>query len=134
MTIDDRGVVSSYFSGIHTLQGSFLQTSADNRHMKGKFFDGAPGHGRQVKASTTPVTRARRVAARRNSRRLRRLTPHSRQRRRPGALMKSGASGHPLIGWLVVPPWHHLVLSLRVDLQQSVFGDSIHVSMSEVQW
>ena len=30
--------VSSYFSGIHTLQGSFLQTSSDNRRMKGKFY------------------------------------------------------------------------------------------------
>ena len=35
--------VSSYFSGIHTLQGSFLQTSSDNRRMKGKFYVQRPG-------------------------------------------------------------------------------------------
>jgi len=38
--------VSSYFSGIHTLQGSFLQTSADNRRMKGKFYLSRPGRFR----------------------------------------------------------------------------------------
>ena len=38
--------VSSYFSGIHTLQGSFLQTSSDNRRMKGKFYLSPPGRFR----------------------------------------------------------------------------------------
>jgi outer membrane lipoprotein-sorting protein len=38
--------VSSYFSGIHTLQGSFLQTSSDNRGMKGKFYLSRPGRFR----------------------------------------------------------------------------------------
>ncbi len=38
--------VSSYFSGIHTLQGSFLQTSSDNRSMKGKFYLSRPGRFR----------------------------------------------------------------------------------------
>ena len=38
--------VSSYFSGIHTLQGSFLQTSSDNRRMKGKFYVQRPGRFR----------------------------------------------------------------------------------------
>ena len=38
--------VSSYFSGIHTLQGSFLQTGADNRRMKGKFYLSRPGRFR----------------------------------------------------------------------------------------
>jgi outer membrane lipoprotein-sorting protein len=38
--------VSSYFSGIHTLQGSFLQTSSDNRRMKGKFYLSRPGRFR----------------------------------------------------------------------------------------
>jgi outer membrane lipoprotein-sorting protein len=38
--------VSNYFSGIHTLQGSFLQTSSDNRRMKGKFYLSRPGRFR----------------------------------------------------------------------------------------
>jgi outer membrane lipoprotein-sorting protein len=38
--------VSSYFSGIHTLQGSFLQTSSDNRRMKGNFYFSRPGRFR----------------------------------------------------------------------------------------
>jgi outer membrane lipoprotein-sorting protein len=38
--------VSSYFSGIRTLQGSFLQTSSDNRRMKGKFYLARPGRFR----------------------------------------------------------------------------------------
>ena len=38
--------VSSYFSGIHTLEGSFLQTSSDNRGMKGKFYLSRPGRFR----------------------------------------------------------------------------------------
>jgi outer membrane lipoprotein-sorting protein len=38
--------VSSYFSGIRTLQGSFLQTDADNRRMKGKFYLSRPGRFR----------------------------------------------------------------------------------------
>ena len=38
--------VSSYFSGIHTLQGSFLQTSSDNRRMKGTFYVQRPGRFR----------------------------------------------------------------------------------------
>ena len=38
--------VSSYFSGIHTLQGSFLQTGSDNQRMKGKFYVQRPGRFR----------------------------------------------------------------------------------------
>ena len=38
--------VSSYFSGILTLLGSFLQTSSDNRRMKGKFYVQRPGRFR----------------------------------------------------------------------------------------
>jgi outer membrane lipoprotein-sorting protein len=38
--------VSSYFSAIHTLQGSFLQTGSDNRRMKGKFYLSRPGRFR----------------------------------------------------------------------------------------
>jgi outer membrane lipoprotein-sorting protein len=38
--------VSRYFSGIYTMQGSFLQTDADNRHMKGKFYVSRPGRFR----------------------------------------------------------------------------------------
>ncbi len=38
--------VSGYFSGINTLQGSFLQTGADNRRMKGKFYLSRPGRFR----------------------------------------------------------------------------------------
>jgi outer membrane lipoprotein-sorting protein len=38
--------VSSYFAGINTLQGSFLQTGSDNRSMKGKFYLSRPGRFR----------------------------------------------------------------------------------------
>jgi outer membrane lipoprotein-sorting protein len=38
--------ISDYFSGIHTLQGSFLQTGSDNRRMKGKFYLSRPGRFR----------------------------------------------------------------------------------------
>jgi outer membrane lipoprotein-sorting protein len=38
--------VSRYFSGIHTLQGSFLQTGSDDRRMKGKFYLSRPGRFR----------------------------------------------------------------------------------------
>jgi outer membrane lipoprotein-sorting protein len=38
--------VSGYFSAINTLQGSFLQTGADNRRMKGKFYLSRPGRFR----------------------------------------------------------------------------------------
>ena len=38
--------VSSYFSGIHTMQGSFLQTDAANHRMKGKFYLSRPGRFR----------------------------------------------------------------------------------------
>jgi outer membrane lipoprotein-sorting protein len=38
--------ISSYFSGINTLQGSFLQTGSDNRRMKGKFYLSRPGRFR----------------------------------------------------------------------------------------
>ena len=38
--------VSSYFSGINTLQGSFLQTDSDDRRMKGKFYLSRPGRFR----------------------------------------------------------------------------------------
>ena len=38
--------VSGYFSAIHTLQGSFLQTGADNKRMKGKFYVQRPGRFR----------------------------------------------------------------------------------------
>jgi outer membrane lipoprotein-sorting protein len=44
--MDIVGKVSSYFSGIHTLQGSFLQTGADNQRMKGKFYLSRPGRFR----------------------------------------------------------------------------------------
>jgi outer membrane lipoprotein-sorting protein len=43
---DIVGRVSNYFSGIHTLQGSFLQTDSDNRRMKGKFYLSRPGRFR----------------------------------------------------------------------------------------
>ena len=43
---DIVGKISSYFSGIHTLQGSFLQTGSDNRRMKGKFYLSRPGRFR----------------------------------------------------------------------------------------
>ena len=38
--------VTRYFSGIHTLQGSFLQTGSDDRRMKGKFYLSQPGRFR----------------------------------------------------------------------------------------
>jgi len=38
--------VSDYFSGINTLQGNFVQTSADNKRMKGKFYVMRPGRFR----------------------------------------------------------------------------------------
>ena len=38
--------ISDYFSGIYTLQGSFLQTGSDNRRMKGKFYLSRPGRFR----------------------------------------------------------------------------------------
>ena len=38
--------VSSYFSGIHTMQGSFLQTDAADHRMKGKFYLSRPGRFR----------------------------------------------------------------------------------------
>jgi outer membrane lipoprotein-sorting protein len=38
--------VSGYFSAIHTLQGSFLQTGADHKRMKGKFYVQRPGRFR----------------------------------------------------------------------------------------
>ena len=38
--------VSSYFSGINTMQGSFTQTGSDNRRMKGKFYLSRPGRFR----------------------------------------------------------------------------------------
>lgn len=38
--------VSDYFSGLDTLQGNFVQTSADNKRMKGKFYVLRPGRFR----------------------------------------------------------------------------------------
>jgi outer membrane lipoprotein-sorting protein len=38
--------VSSYFSDLNTLQGNFIQTSADNKRMKGKFYVKRPGRFR----------------------------------------------------------------------------------------
>jgi outer membrane lipoprotein-sorting protein len=38
--------VSGYFSEINTLQGNFIQTSADNKRMKGKFYVKRPGRFR----------------------------------------------------------------------------------------
>jgi outer membrane lipoprotein-sorting protein len=38
--------VSDYFSGINTLQGNFVQTGADNKRMKGKFYVMRPGRFR----------------------------------------------------------------------------------------
>jgi outer membrane lipoprotein-sorting protein len=38
--------VSGYFSEINTLQGSFVQTGADNKRMKGKFYVKRPGRFR----------------------------------------------------------------------------------------
>jgi outer membrane lipoprotein-sorting protein len=38
--------VSGYFSGINTLQGNFVQTGADNKRMKGKFYVQRPGRFR----------------------------------------------------------------------------------------
>lgn len=38
--------VSDYFSGIDTLQGNFVQTGADNKRMRGKFYVMRPGRFR----------------------------------------------------------------------------------------
>jgi outer membrane lipoprotein-sorting protein len=38
--------VSGYFSGLSTLEGRFIQTSADNKQMKGKFYVKRPGRFR----------------------------------------------------------------------------------------
>jgi outer membrane lipoprotein-sorting protein len=38
--------VSGYFSGVESLQGNFVQTSADNKKMKGKFYVKRPGRFR----------------------------------------------------------------------------------------
>ena len=38
--------VSGYFSEINTLQGNFVQTGADNKRMKGKFYVKRPGRFR----------------------------------------------------------------------------------------
>lgn len=38
--------VSGYFAGITTMQGRFVQTSADNKRMKGKFYVARPGRFR----------------------------------------------------------------------------------------
>ena len=38
--------VSAYFSGLDTLQGNFVQTTADNKRMKGKFYVKRPGRFR----------------------------------------------------------------------------------------
>lgn len=51
LTLDARQTelvhkVSSYFSDISTLQGNFVQTSADNKRMKGKFYVKRPGRFR----------------------------------------------------------------------------------------
>ncbi len=51
MTLDARQTelvhkVSGYFSDLDTLQGSFVQTSADNKRMKGKFYVKRPGRFR----------------------------------------------------------------------------------------
>ncbi len=51
MTLDARQTelvnkVSSYFSGLSTLQGRFVQTGADNKQMKGKFYVMRPGRFR----------------------------------------------------------------------------------------
>jgi outer membrane lipoprotein-sorting protein len=51
ITLDTRQTdvvnkVSSYFSGINTMQGSFMQTESDNRRMKGKFYLSRPGRFR----------------------------------------------------------------------------------------
>lgn len=51
MTLDPRQTalvnkVSSYFSDLSTLQGSFVQTSGDNKSMKGKFYVKRPGRFR----------------------------------------------------------------------------------------
>ncbi len=51
MTLDDRQTalvekVSNYFKNLSTLQGSFIQTGADNKRMKGKFYVMRPGRFR----------------------------------------------------------------------------------------
>lgn len=38
--------VSTYFSNLNTLQGNFVQTTADNKRMKGKFYVKRPGRFR----------------------------------------------------------------------------------------
>jgi outer membrane lipoprotein-sorting protein len=38
--------VSAYFSALNTLQGNFVQTTADNKRMKGKFYVKRPGRFR----------------------------------------------------------------------------------------
>lgn len=59
--------ISNYFSGIHTLQGSFLQTGSDNRSMRGKFYLSRPGRfrfdyarpSRQIVISDASILRSR---------------------------------------------------------------------------
>lgn len=48
ITLDARQIelvkkVSNYFNGIENMRGAFLQTTADNKRMKGKFFMKRPG-------------------------------------------------------------------------------------------
>jgi outer membrane lipoprotein-sorting protein len=48
ITLDARQIelvkkVSEYFNGIENMRGSFLQTTADNKRMKGKFYMKRPG-------------------------------------------------------------------------------------------
>jgi outer membrane lipoprotein-sorting protein len=38
--------ISGYFTAIHTMEGSFVQTGSDNRRMKGKFYVQRPGRFR----------------------------------------------------------------------------------------
>jgi len=51
LTLDPRQTdlvhkVSEYFSGINALQGNFVQTGADNKRMRGKFYVMRPGRFR----------------------------------------------------------------------------------------
>ncbi len=51
ITLDERqsalvDKVSSYFKGLDTLQGRFVQTGSDNKRMKGKFYVQRPGRFR----------------------------------------------------------------------------------------
>lgn len=51
LTLDNRQTelvhkVSGYFSALDTLQGSFVQTGADNKRMRGKFYVKRPGRFR----------------------------------------------------------------------------------------